>query len=343
MNFQTNWLVGCNFIPSNAINQLEMWQERTFSPFQIDKELSWASDLGFNTIRVFLHDLLWEHDSDGLIKRMDTFLGIASKYKIKVMFVFFDSVWDPFPYAGTQQDPCPGIHNSGWVQSPGLFVLSNTLRCIRLKEYVQGIINHFKDDKRILMWDLFNEPDNINRDSYNDDIFVKNKSELALNLLQGAVQWVREINPSQPITMGIWQGDWNNMTKLDQYMVDNSDVISFHCYGNIHDLENRISILQKYNKPMLCTEYMARTTGSTFENILPILKKYNIGAYNWGFVAGKTQTNCPWNSWKEVKTSSLWFHDIFHGDGTPYDESEVEFIKEIIQESILETISNEIK
>ena len=57
---KNGWVAGCNFVPSNAINQLEMWQEETFSPDLIDKELAMAAGLGFNTIRVFLHHLLGE-------------------------------------------------------------------------------------------------------------------------------------------------------------------------------------------------------------------------------------------------------------------------------------------
>src|SRR5262245_11329114 len=83
----TPWLVGANYTPATAINQLEMWQADTFDPDQIDKELSWAESLGFNSMRVFLHHLLWEDDSRGLLRRMDRFLDVARKHRIGVVFV----------------------------------------------------------------------------------------------------------------------------------------------------------------------------------------------------------------------------------------------------------------
>ena len=144
---KNGWLVGCNYIPSNAINQLEMWQEETFSPDLIDKELGWAADLGFNTIRVFLHQLSWEQNPQGFLYRIDRFLGIASKHGIRTMLVLFDSVWDPFPKLGKQPEPRNNVHNSGWVQCPGYDVLNDPARYDDLHNYVNGIVSHFKSMK----------------------------------------------------------------------------------------------------------------------------------------------------------------------------------------------------
>jgi endo-1,4-beta-mannosidase len=160
------WLVGCNYIPSTAINQLEMWQADTFDPATIDRELGWAEGLGFNSIRVFLHDLLWEQDAPGFLARMDRFLAIADRHKIGVVFVVFDAVWDPAPQLGKQRDPKPGLHNSGWVQSPGARILADPARHDALKPYVAGVVGRFRADRRVHAWDLFNEPDNTNRSSY---------------------------------------------------------------------------------------------------------------------------------------------------------------------------------
>jgi endo-1,4-beta-mannosidase len=160
------WLVGCNFAPSTAINQLEMWQADTFDPKTIDRELGWAESLGFTSIRVFLHDLLWQQDSQGLLSRMDQFLAIADRHHIGVMFVIFDGVWDPHPQVGKQRAPKPHVHNSGWVQSPGAAILKDPALYDSLKPYVQGVLRRFKDDPRIQMWDLFNEPDNLNASAY---------------------------------------------------------------------------------------------------------------------------------------------------------------------------------
>jgi hypothetical protein len=331
---RNGWLVGCNFIPGNAINQLEMWQEETFDAARIDQELGWAASLGFNTVRVFLHHLLWEQNSQGFLTRIDEFLTIANKHGIRSMLVLFDSVWNPFPKLGIQPAPRHNVHNSGWVQSPGYDVLNDPDQYDSLHNYVRGVVSYFKDDERVLIWDLFNEPDNMNVTSYKDDDYALHKAELSMALLKKTINWVRVINPIQPITMAPWKEDWScdtKLTALDNYMFTHSDVISFHCYENAKLTEERILHLKRFNRPMLCTEYMARPFSSTFQEILPLFKKYNVGAYNWGLVAGKTQTHCPWDSWstKYEKEPELWFHDIFRENGEPYKPEEVAFLKEI--------------
>ena len=328
---KNGWVVGCNYIPHTAINQLEMWQAESFDPEVIDRELSWAAKLGFNTVRVFLHHLVWEHDSEGYTYRIDQFLAIAHKHNIKTMLVLFDAVWNPFPKIGKQPEPKPYVHNSGWVQCPGYDVLNDAAQYQGLFSYVHGIVNHFKNDERILIWDLFNEPDNMNIATYKDDNYALHKAELSMNLLIQTINWVRSIDPVQPITMAPWQYDWSDpskMTALDNYMFTHSDIISFHCYENKRGVEKRIIQLKRYGRPMMCTEYMARPFKSTFKDILPLLKKHNVGAYNWGFVAGKSQTHCAWDSWAiETANEPLeWFHDVFKSDGQPYDEKEVAYI-----------------
>ncbi|MCW3073688.1 MAG: hypothetical protein JWP69_757 [Flaviaesturariibacter sp.] len=332
------WLVGCNYVPHNAINQLEMWQAESFDPFLIDKELSWAAGLGFNTIRVFLHHLLWEQDSKGFLERIDLFLSIADKHGIKTMFVLFDAVWDPNPKLGKQPAPKHNVHNSGWVQCPGYAVLNNPDRYDDLYEYVHGVVNHFKHDQRVIIWDLYNEPDNMNIGSYKDKDYVQQKAELSLQLLKKTIRWVRGIGPDQPITMAPWQEleDWScdaKISVIDNYMFTHSDVISFHCYADKAGMEIRIEQLKRYGRPMFCTEYMARPFGSTFEDILPLFKDAGIGAYSWGFVAGKSQTHCPWDSWEKTYENEpeLWFHDIFRSNGEAYMKEEVEFLQQFLK------------
>lgn len=336
---KNGWAVGCNYIPSNAINQIEMWQEETFSPELIDKELGMAAGLGFNTVRVFLHTLLWEENAEAFLNRIDLFLSIADKHGIKTMLVLFDSVWDPFPKLGKQPEPKINVHNSGWVQCPGYDILNDPNRYDELRDYVQGIVSRFKNDERVLIWDLFNEPDNMNLASYKDDDYSNHKAELSMLLLKKTINWVRLINPDQPITMAPWKEDWSSddvLTALDNYMFTHSDIISFHCYEDKTDMLNRINALKRFGRPMLCTEYMARPFKNTFQEILPLLKEHNVGAYNWGFVEGKTQTHCPWDSWnkKYDDEPELWFHDIFRKNGEPYIKEEIEFLKEITKEKV---------
>ena len=296
------WLVGCNYAPSTAINQLEMWQAESFDIPTIERELGWAESLGFNSLRVFLHDLPWEHDAAGFLTRIEQFLAVADRHRIGVVFVLFDGVWNPFPHIGKQPAPRPGLHNSGWVQSPGAKILADLRKHEGLKDYVQGIIGHFKSDARIHAWDLFNEPDNPNRSSYGK-LELSNKAEMALVLLEATFSWAREIDPTQPLTAGVWMGDFSlpeKLSPINRLMLAQSDIISFHNYRPLAELKKDIASLKRYNRPLLCTEYMARPVGSTFDPVLSYLQDEHIGAYNWGFVSGKTQTIYPWDSWQKA-------------------------------------------
>jgi hypothetical protein len=329
------WLVGSNYIPSYAINELEMWQADTFDPARIDLELGWAESLGMNTMRVFLHDLLWQQDPKGFQKRVDTFLQIAAKHHIRPLFVLFDSVWDPNPHLGKQRAPTPGVHNSGWMQSPGAAALKDSSQYPRLEAYVKGIVGAFAADPRVLGWDVWNEPDNVNGDAYGK-LEPPNKMDLVLALLPQVFAWARAAGATQPLTSGVWNGDWSSPEKLspmERIQMNESDVISFHSYSKPERFEKDVQELQQYHRPLICTEYMARSRGSTFQGSLPIAKKYQVGAINWGLVAGKTQTYLPWDSWQRPYTDrepAVWFHEVFRTDGQPYRQEEAEFIRQII-------------
>ncbi len=331
------WPVGSNFLPSNAINELEMWQADTFDPTTIDRELGWAEGIGMNTMRVFLHNLPWEQDPKGFQQRIDAFLVIASRHHVKPVFVLFDSCWDPFPKLGPQHPPIPGVHNSGWVQAPGASVLSEPAQYPRLESYVKGVVGAFANDQRILAWDVWNEPDNTNDNSYGKSE-PKNKSEIVLELLPQVFAWARSVHPVQPLTSGVWHGNWSSLDKMSpmaRVQIEQSDVISFHNYGWPEEFEKRIQELQQYHRPLICTEYMARGAGSLFDTVLPVAKKYRVGAINWGLVAGKSQTYLPWDSWQRPyveRPPTIWFHDVFYADGKPYREHEVEIIRSLTSE-----------
>jgi len=329
------WLVGSNYTPASAINELEMWQADTFDAAAIDKELGWAEGLGMTTMRVFLHDLPWQQDAAAFRARIDRFLDIASKHHIRPLFVLFDSCWDPLPKLGPQHAPTPGVHNSGWVQAPGAKALSDPTQYPRLKAYVTGVVGAFAKDTRVLGWDVWNEPDNGNSGSYAKDE-PGNKVDLVLSLLPQVYQWAREAGAEQPLTSGVWKGDWSSDDKLspmERIQLEQSDVISFHNYDSGAEFEKRIVWLQRLKRPIICTEYMARGNGSTFQGSLPVAKKYNVGAINWGFVAGKTQTYLPWDSWKTPyvngREPAVWFHEVLRQDGTPYKQEEVELIRSL--------------
>jgi glycosyl hydrolase family 2 len=327
------WLVGSNFLPSTAVNELEMWQADTFDPTTIDRELGWAEGLGMNTMRFFLHNIPWQEDSKGFLNRMDQFLQIADKHHIQITFVLLDSVWNPYPKPGPQPAPTPHVHNSQWVQAPGAEILKDPSRWDKeLKPYVVGVLTHFRNDRRVVMWDLMNEPDNDNPGYKSTEL--PDKAKLATELLAREWEWAREVNPSQPLTSGVWKGDWSTDAALNptaRLQLTNSDVLTFHSYDPPEVMKKRIASLKRFHRPIICTEYMARPLGSTFASILPILKDDKVGAYNWGFVSGKSQTIYPWDSWGKKYTGPppVWFHDIFYPDGKPYREDEVELIRKL--------------
>ena len=327
------WLVGANFVPSDAINELEMFQAATWNPALNDKELGMAESIGMNTMRVFLQDQLWQQDPEGFKRRLNEFLTIAARHHIRPLFVLFDSVWDPEPKLGPQHPPTPGVHNSGWVQSPGRRGLEDPAYEPRLRAYVKGVVGAFANDDRILGWDVWNEPDNPSEQyGAQED---PHKTEHVLHLLPLAFEWAREAKASQPLTSGVWQGNWSDPDKesaMTKLQLAESDIITFHDYQWPEGFEARIKSLQPLNRPIICTEYMARGNGSTFDNSLPIAKKYNVGAINWGFVVGKTQTNLPWDSWRRPYVDfapTIWFHEVFRADDTPYRQHEVDLIRQL--------------
>jgi hypothetical protein len=290
-------------------------------------------------MRVFLHHLLWEQDTEGLLKRMDQLLEIADKHRIGVMFVLFDSVWDPHPKLGKQREPQNGVHNSGWVQSPGAADLKDPARHALLEAYVKGVVGRFKNDKRVHVWDVWNEPDNMNDNSYGKNKLKQepaDKQAMVLELLPKSFAWARAAEPSQPLTSGLWLGghkaDPNKLIPIERVQLEESDVISFHSYGRLPDVKVWVENLRKYNRPLLCTEYMARPQGSHFDPVLGYLKEQKIAAYNWGFVAGKSNTIFAWNTWQKpekLAEPKVWFHDIFRSDGSPFDATEVEYIRKV--------------
>ncbi len=329
------WLVGSNYIPKDAINELEMWQADTFDPQEIDLELGWAESMGMNTMRVFLHDLLWQ-DPQGFRKRLDQFLTIAERHHIRPLLVLFDSCWDPLPQLGVQHPPIPGIHNSGWVQSPGARALADPTQVPRLKAYVQGVVGAFAKDDRILGWDVWNEPGSDTTGSYpKTEMKMPEKLARVAELLPQAFAWAREMNPTQPLTSGVWDIDITQdqaPDEIQRIQLRESDVITFHNYSWPESFKAEIAWLRRLDRPVICTEYMARSVGSTFDTVLPLAKQEHVGAINWGFVAGKTQTYYPWESWQHpyiLHDPPVWFHEVLRPDGTPYRKAEVELIRQL--------------
>jgi len=309
------WLRGCDFIPSTAVNQLEMWQAASFDTITISRDLGYAQSIGLNCMRVFLHHLAWQQDPAGFKNRMGQYLAIADRKKIKTIFVFFDDCWNESYHGGTQPAPKPGVHNSGWLRDPGKLLYDDPALMSLLETYVKDVLNTFRQDPRILLWDLYNEPGNSN---------YGNKSMV---LLQNVYLWSRQINPSQPVSAGVWNP---GLKDLNRFQLRESDIITYHNYEPEKAHLEAIDSLRKYGRPLICTEYMARLRNSTFFNIMPMLKKEQVGAINWGLVSGKTNTKYAWDTpIPDGSEPPVWFHDIFRPDGSPYSQQEVDFIRSL--------------
>lgn len=330
------WLVGCNFLPSSSINQIEMFQEETFDLTEIATELSWAKDLGFNSIRVYLHDLLWD-EKDQFLNRFNSFLDCCESQAIKPIIVLFDDCHYPNPTLGPQPLPIKGVHNSGWKQSPGHEIVreiassANSKHLNRLKKFTQELLNIYREDNRILMWDLYNEPGQFGI------------GETSYKFLEYVWYWAHEVRPSQPLTSCLDGSIGDEIIALN---ASKSDIITFHAY-EADKLLPTILRLKELGRPLICTEYMAREYGTTFKFSLPIFKEHKVGCYNWGLVAGRSQTNFNWETilhlhekkkedglltkGESLIEPELWFHDIVRKDGTPFDPEEISFIKDILK------------
>ncbi|KAJ3017131.1 UNVERIFIED_CONTAM: hypothetical protein HDU68_011828 [Siphonaria sp. JEL0065] len=321
------WLVGSNFLPSTASNQLEMFQEDTFDLDTIDKELGLANSIGMNTMRVFLHDLLYRDDRDGFFERLDLFLDACSKHGIRPLLVFFDSCWDGHPKSGKQEEPIPGVHNSRWVMSPGLDALNDPGIKKRLEDYVRHVIRRYRTDERILGWDIWNEPDNKR---------TPDEMDVIHELLPAAFRWAREEGATQPLTSGVWTNytHFNEFQKMQacSLIIELSDVISFHHYKNLTLFEAVLNQMQSYSRPVFVTEWLMRPN-SLPQEYLPITKKNKVAMFNWGFVTGRMQTRFSYNATAEDlhgEEPDEWFHDLFYADGTPYRVEEIDLFKQLL-------------
>jgi len=304
---------GCNYLPSTAVNMTEMWQAETFDPVVIDRELGWASAAGYNAVRVFVQYLVWDDDPAGLKQRLDQFLTIATSHGIRTMPILFCdcSFSGREPYLGKQDEPVPGVHNSGWVPSPGLARVVDPGVWPSLERYVKDLVSTFARDPRILIWDLYNEPGN------------SGMGEKSLPLAEAAFAWAREIGPDQPLTIG----PWCDMTgPMSHRLMELSDIVTFHGYDSPETMDAKIVLCQAFGRPILCTEWLLRQGGNTFASILPLFARHRVGWFHWGLVAGRTQTYRHWGSTPGTPVPAVWQHDVLHVDGTPYDPAELELV-----------------
>lgn len=310
------WLVGCNYVTSTAVNDIEMWRTETFDEETIARELGWAAELGLNCVRVFINCLAWEESPEGLREAFARFLDIADGHGIVVMPVLLDdcNFAGVQPKPGLQEGAVPGVHNSRWAASPAGDRAADPAQWGPIEGYVRDMVATFGNDRRILAWDLYNEPGN------------SGQGNASLPLLEAAFAWARGANPSQPLTVGVWTAD---LAEISDVCLRLSDLVTFHRYTDREGLAAAIEEFGAHGRPIICAEWMARTLGGRWETDLPLFKERGVGCMAWGLVAGETQTRFPWGSPEGGPEPDVWFHDLLHADGEPYDPDEVASIRAI--------------
>lgn len=316
------WPCGFNYIPANTISYTEMWMPYAFDEKVMDKELALAEDIGFNCVRVVLPFVVWEHDPKAFKERIDKFLAICSKRGQNVMFCLFDDcafgndekLKDP--WYGKQPEVQIGWYANGWTPSPGHSMVRDSTTWPRLEKYVKDVIGSFKDDKRVWIWDVYNEPTN------------GGLGDVTLPLLSKVFDWARSVGPSQPLTAGYWNGN----KKLNDLISAKSDISTFHNYEGAKALYDNIEAIRPIGRPIINTEWLNRAAGSLVETHLPIFMIQNVGCMHWGLVNGKTQTHLGWGSrpGKLLPASGAWQHDLYHGDFTPYNQKELDLFRKCI-------------
>lgn len=311
------WPCGFNYVPANSISYTEMWMDYAFDPILIDRELALAQEIGFNCLRVVLPFVVWEAEPEAFKDRLNRFAGICSSRGLAVMFALFDDcIFGEIenPIFGQQPDVLLGWYANGWTPSPGVAMVQDSTTWPRLEAYVKDIIAEFGHDPRVWVWDLYNEPTN------------NAGGDATLPLLERVFDWARQVAPNQPLTAG----HWNKNLAASRIISELSDITTFHDYGPPAVLAATIEELRMLNRPMICTEWLNRGTGSTVQECLPIFRAQNVGCMHWGLVNGKTQTNLNWGHRPGQPDPAFWQHDLYRGDHSAYRPEEIEaFAKSI--------------
>ena len=337
------WIRGCNYMPASAANRYDMWQvwdcERRFE--EMERELALAESIGFNAVRIIIAEdngfAVWCEDHDGYMRNLERFLALCGKHKIRAIMCLGNDCSRPKPlWSVPKPGPQPydiGYHG-GRKQSqhgsfPGMIgYISADDPELRPKFFKMcgEVMEKYKDDDRVLFWNIWNEPGNNGRGKVSAPL-VKEMFELA---------W--KIGVKQPCAADVWNGKLEpNLETAEGVAAAWSDIISFHCYSPLPSQIAYVKQLkEKFGRPMLNTEWLARIRGCDVQDCYPYFAQENIGCTCWGFVAGKYQTYEPWEGmWRRVEKGyrgykmTKWFHDLFRPSLRPYDPEEIDVIKNV--------------
>jgi hypothetical protein len=305
---------GVNYVPSYAVNSTEMWMEESFDPDMIDRELGWAQSLGFTSVRVPLQVLVWQDDADGFLDRLDALLDLADRNGLTVVPILFDdlNLAGRDPALGAQPDPVEGQHNTQWTPSPGPGVVRDQAQWADLEDFVRDIVRTFQRDRRILYWDLYNT-------AGNSDLW-----EQSLPFMDQVFNWVRDIDPSQPLAVPAWREFGSPMAARK---LERSDIVTFHSFEHPELLEAKIKLLKRYNRPIVVSDWLMRQQGNTFEEVLPVYATHGVGWFSRGLVQGRTQMWVQQSEFRNEDEPTVWQHDLLTPDGEPYDPQEIELIR----------------
>lgn len=334
------WIRGCNYMSADCANRVDQWQEYGFEErFETAAgELKLMAELGYNSIRIIPEFIVWKKEHDGFTERFERYIELAAQNNISCMIVLGNDCCPPKEEAlkrmrlGEQQVDW-GYHGGRRISQHGRFdgigysLLDDPEYTEKYYEFVREIVGKYKNDERVIMWDVYNEPGNSRR------------SGITLPHLEKFFEIIRDIDPIQPLTVGIWSQstELENLTEAEKYGLENSDIISYHNYNSYENNVRELRLLKKLGRPVINTEWLNRCGGNSVEEMFPLFYLEKIGCYNWGFVAGKYQTYEPWNGiWDGYKENpeafehfdfTKWFHDIYRPSHNPYNPKETELIK----------------
>lgn len=305
---------GVNYIPRSCVNSIEMWMEETFDPETLSEELGWARDCGFTAVRIPLQFAVYQLDPQGFLDRLDRFLSIAKNRGLLTVPVLFDDLnrAGREPEVGPQPPPVPGAHNAQWVPSPGPSRVTDPQRWKELEEYMKSVLNRFRNDRRVLYWDLYNT-------AGNDGLWDR-----SLPLLERSFDWAREVNPSQPIAVPAWRelGSPMSARKLER-----SDLITFQSFDSAQMVESQIQLLKRFNRPIVLVDFLMRQRESRLETILPVCATYGVGWFSRGLAQGRTQIWVQDSAFANPQAPDLWQADVLKSDGAAYDRREIDLIR----------------
>lgn len=290
-------LRGANYVPSYARNDVQIWMD--YDAAVVDRELGYAERLKLNTVRVFLQVAVYEQDPQRFLDNFESFLSLCENHHIRMMPVIFDSCFGDFPDLGKYRDKdwmaCPGQNRLGPEHWPAM------------RKFVRDVVGEHKDDRRIVMWDVMNEPTCTSFYQKEED-----KQRIHTFVWQ-ALDWVKAQKPSQPRTVGMM---FSSELPLVQ---DKVDVLAFHNYRRDlrEDIQGVRAIARKLGKPAIINEVVRNDQPAPYA--MPILYEEKIGWCFWELMLGSTQFSRGDNP----------IQGVIYPDGTCRDANEIAAIMNI--------------